>query len=162
MSDYEHIRNNRLRSVLDKRIDSRECCDCCPGEPGGSEEYGLIDCNTCNAREGFKKYIDDLYNEIILEPYRDPLDDNAVNYMNEFLCPACIYQVSVQCGGSYWEPPDYEPMCSITNRFKYGRMEDDVLACRGQFFKQNPKEDPPYMTYNQYIGIDLFDGEDDE
>jgi hypothetical protein len=164
MEPNEKIRNDRLRSILDKRIESRECCEYCPGLPGGNieDDYPHIDCNKCDAKEQFKKSIDDLYNEIVLELCRDPLDDNAIHYIDEFLCPACIYQVNVRCDNGYWDPPDYEPMCSITNRFKYGSMEDDCITCKGQFFKQNPEEPLPDMTYNQYIGIDPIDEGNDE
>ena len=166
MSEYEYIRNDRLRSILDKRIENREYCEYCPGELGGNidEGYPEADCNKCDQKEKFIKDMDVLYNEIISQPYKDPLDDNAVGYIDEFLCPACKYQYLISVGGSYWEPPDYEPMCAVSNIFytKDPRKDGECIMCKGQFFIQNPKEDVPFMTYREYIGIDKFEGEDDD
>lgn len=138
-----------IDEIIDKLINAKYCCEYCADPNNDYEPFE--DCNTCDT---IKKYNIDLINlKLKLQslPHREIISD--MEYMLEELCPKCIFDTYMECGGNSYYPPDRVSMCNLFNDINEDYNES-CSRCKGRFFIHNSKSNIP-VPYEEYYGDDV-------
>jgi hypothetical protein len=157
MNEHRYSDLPTIEEIIKKRKKMQRCCEGCADPNNDWNPPG--ECKGCDVLTRYCKELDDIATELKALPYTCPITDDQ--YLIEFVCDSCKFGSFISYGGNWHYPADQMGWCALLDESNDDHGES-MSKCKGRFFIQDPKKDTPYMTYNQYLGIDPLPTEEEQ